>query len=541
MPHDTQTVDRAERLALLLLAVAALAVALVLVWLFDPAKINPDTLQLIDTARYLRSGDGLTSGIVYYDAQLAFGRVPAPMTIWPPGFPSLLVAGMSLGASGEATAYTLCLIAHLAAAFLLYFGLRRVAVSPVIAALAGFVWLVHPTALNLAVVAFAEPIYTAFTLASCIALVEALRESPRWRVWLAVSGVSAACAVLMRYNGVLWPAAAGLCLAVLAVRRRSWKPIGIAIAFGALPALVTIGLFWRNFVLSGHLSGGQFEYGGAAAITEVARRFYWGTDLLFGAILTAQPLVFASVLAVLIAAVIATARHAHLHEPRTLLLTFAVVNTAIVSTFLLYNAVRSSIVFIDYRYWMPAVPLLLIAIAIVTDAAVTKLRSRHAGRSRVWPAAIALSAATLAVSAAAQVVPSWPFAQPHPAKRIIREALQEQMPDGRTLGTLLSGSADAPHLLLSNEERRVGSAIHIKVVGLPIARYTQHVWSDDTVASLIRRYGVSQVLFFPATYEDEFKIPFYRELREGQVPPWLTVRFRGKQVVLYDVVASELR
>lgn len=541
MPAEIAARASAQRWPLLLLSLAALVVGLAMVWLFDPAKINPDTLQLIDTARYLRSGEGLTSGIVYYDAQLAFGRVPAPMTIWPPGFPSLLAAGMSIGMSGEATAYALCLVAHLAATFLLYFGLRRVAVSPAIAALSGFVWLVHPTALNLAIVSFAEPIYTLFTLASCIALVEAVRESPRWRAWLAAAGVSAAFAVLMRYNGVLWPTAAGMCLALLAWRQRSWRPIGIAVAFGALAAATTLALFWRNFALSGYVSGGQFEYGGAAGIGEVARRFYWETDLLFGAMLTTQPLVFAIAFGVLMAAVIGTVRSARLHEPRAFILALCLVNGAVVATFLLYNAVRSSIVFVDYRYWLPVIPFLLIVVAIVADAAVVKLRGGVAGRSRLWPAMVVLSAGALAVSTAVAFAPAWPFAQPHPATAIIRKALQERLADGRTLGTALAGPADAPHLLLSNEERRLGSAMHLAVVGLPIARYTQHVWTSDTVASLVRKFGVSQVLFFPGTYDDEFGIQFYRDLEEGRVPPWLAVRFQGEGAVLYDVVVSELR
>ena len=37
VPHDVPAVERAERLVLLLLSVAALLVALVMVWLFDPA------------------------------------------------------------------------------------------------------------------------------------------------------------------------------------------------------------------------------------------------------------------------------------------------------------------------------------------------------------------------------------------------------------------------------------------------------------------------------------------------------------------------
>jgi len=175
---DLPSAAGAERIALLLLTVASMLTAVAVVWLFDPLKINPDTMQLIDTARHLVAGQGLSSGIVYYDAQRAFEVVPAPMIIWPPGFPWLLAAGMSVGLTAEATALASCLIAHIATTFLIYFGLRRVGASAAIAALVGGVWLAHPTALSLTISCFAEPIYTALTLASWLALIRALSTPP---------------------------------------------------------------------------------------------------------------------------------------------------------------------------------------------------------------------------------------------------------------------------------------------------------------------------------------------------------------------------
>lgn len=539
MPLEVSAVDRTQRLPLLLLSLAAALVAVVMAWLFEPGKVNPDTIQLIDTARHLLNGDGLTSGILYYDAQLAFRRVPAPMTIWPPGFPVLLAAGMSVGVSAEWTALALSLIAHLSVAFLIYFGLRRAQATPMVAALAGFVWLVHPTALSLTISCFAEPIYTAFTLASCLALVEAVREVQHWRIWLTAAGVSAAFAVLMRYNGVLWPAAAGLWLLLLAMNRRSWRPIGIAIAFGALPAITTLGLFWRNLVLSGQLSGGQFEYGGAAGIGEVLRRFFWGTELLFGSMLATQPLVLGLVFGILAAALFGIVRGTRPHEPRALVVGFSLASTVVLAVFLFANALRSSIVFVDYRYWMPAIPFLLIVVGVIVDSAVSRLRAVERKRAVLWPSLVAASAGALLLSIVVALAGSWPLTRPHPAAAIVDKALAERLPDGRALGAVLAAS-DAPHLLLSNEERRLGFATRAAVVGLPIARYTQSVWDDDTVASLVREFGISHVLFFPATYEDGFRIPFYRELREGRAPPWLAVRFQGDQAVLYDVVREKL-
>lgn len=538
--HDLPSAAAAERIALLLLTVAALLTAIAVVWLFDPLKINPDTMQLIDTARHLVAGQGLSSGIVYYDAQRAFEQVPAPMIIWPPGFPWLLAAGMSVGLTSETTALALCLAAHLATTFLIYFGLRRVGASPAIAALVGLVWLAHPTELSLTISCFAEPIYTALTVASWLALIKVLGAPPHWRRWLIASGVFAACAILMRYTGVLWPAAAGLWLAFLAVRQRSWRPVGLAIAFGALPAITTIVLFWRNYTLNGELSGGQFDYGGSASVGEVVRRFYWGTDLLFGSTLTSHPLVLGAVFAVLAFGILQLVLSLRSSEPRGLLVGLSLTKTLFLAVFLFINALRSSIVFVDYRYWMPAMPFVLMVIGLAADSAVSKLRAAVEARAKLWPGAVTLSAAALALSVFIALGTGWPLTQPHPANEVIVRALTEKLGDGRTLASVLSGAADSPRLLLSNEERRLGYVAHVAVVGLPIARYTQHVWTSDSVAGVVSSFHISHVLFFPSTYEAEFKNPFFEELRDGRVPDWLTVGYRGQSFVLYEVVPEKL-
>jgi hypothetical protein len=538
--HDLQSAAGAERIALLVLTAAAMVTAIAVVWLFDPLKINPDTMQLIDTARHLVAGQGLTSGIVYYDAQRAFEQVPAPMIIWPPGFPWLLAAGMSVGLSAEATALASCLAAHIATTFLIYFGLRRVGASAAVAAVVGLVWLTHPTALSLTISCFAEPIYTAFTLASWLALIKALGTPQRWRAWLIASGALAALAVLMRYTGVLWPAAAGLWLAFLALRQRSWRPIGLAIAFGALPAITTLALFWRNYTLNGELSGGQFDYGGSAGVGEVLRRFYWGTDLLFGSTLTSHSLALGAVFAVLGLAIVQLALTLRSSEPRGLLVGLSLTKTIFLAVFLFINALRSSIVFVDYRYWMPAMPFMLMVIGLVADSAVSKLRAASATRAKAWPGVVAFAAAALAVSVFIAFGTGWPYTQPHPSTEVVARALTEKLVDGRPLASVLSGSADSPRLLLSNEERRLGYVAHVAVVGLPIARYTQHVWTSDSVAGIVSKFGISHVLFFPSTYEAEFKNPFYEDLREGRQPDWLTVSYRGERFVLYQVVPERL-
>ena len=62
----------------------------------------------------------------------------------------------------------------------------------------------------------------------------------------------------------------------------------------------------------------------------------------------------------------------------------------------------------------------------------------------------------------------------------------------------------------------------------------------DPLTTILATFGISHVLLFPSTYEAEFKNPFYEDLRAGNVPDWLTVRYRGERFVWYDVVPEKL-
>lgn len=538
------SVSRPDRIASWVVLGAILLTAATLLGLYDKRLINPDTIQLLDAARHLLAGDGFSSSIVYYESQLQFGRVPAPLTVWPPGFSWLLLLPLKLGMSGEATAFVLCAIAHLATAWLVFVVARRLA-GPWIAAVTSLAWLLHAATLTMVLALYAEPLYVAFMVASYVALVEA-GKSPDWSLrWLLVAGAAGACSILMRYSGVLWPAAAGLWLLVTAIRSRSWQPIRAALIFGALPALTTLALFWRNFLLTGRISGGQFEYGGAGGVMSVAQHLFWESGTVLGRVLSAWPVVLGLVLLILGIAAIGLARRLRMSEPRNVALGLAICNLVVQVAFLLAGAVESSIVFTGYRYWLPVLPFLAILLSVVTHDAVVPLRSGAALRARMWPVAIVASAAILAASVLAEFPYRWPLKAAHPTMAVIVQGLAERMPDGHTVREALELPADAGKPLLGFLEHRLSVLTGRAVIGLTDARYTLRVWTDDEVQRLVKEQGVEQVVFFPPAFDpkhvENANQPFWNELLAGETPRWLKPHYVSGRVALYDVVASELR
>lgn len=521
---------------------AMLLAAAMLVGLYNPRFVNPDTIQLVDAARHLLAGDGFSSSIIYYESQLRFGQVPAPLTVWPPGLSWLLLLPMQLGLSGEASAFVLCALGHLATTWLVFVVARRLA-GPLIAAIAAITWLLHATALMMVLALYAEPIFIAFMVASYVALIEAGKESGWSTRWLLVSGAAAACSILMRYSGVLWPVAVGLWLCVAAVRGRSWQPIRAAFIFGALPALTTAALFLRNFVLTGRFSGGQFDYGGAGPISIVARHLLRDSNMVLGRTLRISPIVFVLVVGTLLVATIVAARGARVSESRRTAIGLAISSVVVLIAFLVGNAIQSSIVFLEYRYWLPGLPFLAILLSPIAHDAVVAARARPALSKALWSAAVVASCAILAVSMLAELPKRWPIRTAHPTVAVVEQGLAQRMPDGRTVGETLAAPGDAHKLLLSDLEHRLASQTGRAVVGLIDAHYTARVWTTDEVKRLVQQLGIEEVVFFPAGFEpnrgENINRPFWKGLLAGQAPPWLKPRFVSDRVAIYDVVIDD--
>lgn len=521
-----------------------LLTAAMLAALYDQRLINPDTIQLLDAARHILAADGYSSSILYYESQLQFGRVPAPLTVWPPGLSWLLLLPMKLGLPGEATAFVLCVIAHLAVTWLVFVVARRLA-GPWIAAVASLTWLLHAIALMMVLSLYAEPLFIVFMVASYVAFIEAGKEQA-WSVrWLLVAGAAGACSILMRYSGVLWPVAAGLWLLLAAVRGRSWRPVVAAFIFGALPALATAALFLRNFLLTGRFSGGQFDYGDPSPLAAVAGRLLWDSNMILGKTLRISPILFALVIGTLVVATIVTARRLQANQPRDAAVGLAISSVVVLAVFLVGNALGSSLVFLEYRYWLPAVPFLAILLSSLAHDAMVAVRARTSLTAATWPAAIVASCVIPTVSVLAAVPQRWPIRGVPPAVITVEQGLAQRLPDGRTLRDTLTAAADSGKPLLGYLEHRLASQTARAVIGLTDARYTQRLWTDDEVKLLVMRYDIEQIVFFPSAFEPKHRenanMPFWNELLVGQVPPWLKPHFASGNVALYDVVRSELR
>ena len=264
--------------------------------------------------------------------------------------------------------------------------------------------------------------------------------------------------------------------------------------------------------------------------------------MVLGRTLRLSSIVFVLVFGTLIVATIVAAHRAR--APRRAAVGLAISSIIVLLAFLVGNAIETSIVFLDYRYWLPVLPFLAIMLSPVAHDAIVALRARTSLNTAIWPATIVTSCAILALSVLAELPSRWPIRTAHPTVAVVEQGLAQRIAGGRTVGETLRAPADASKLLLSDLEHRLSAQTGRAVVGLIDARYTARVWTTDEVQHLVEHLGVELVVFFPPGFEPKLREnanrPFWNELLIGHVPPWLKPRYVSNRVALYDVVASEL-
>jgi 4-amino-4-deoxy-L-arabinose transferase-like glycosyltransferase len=152
--------------------------------------MSPDSVTYLSAARNLAAGRGYTD----FTGQA--------LTTFPPGFPALVALGHVLGASLATAARIVNAASFGAIVVLAWFLVRRHVASPVVALGATALVAISPALINVSSNAWSEPLFCALVLAFLLALEDATVPGGRQARSIAITGVLAGLAVLVRYAGL---------------------------------------------------------------------------------------------------------------------------------------------------------------------------------------------------------------------------------------------------------------------------------------------------------------------------------------------------
>lgn len=504
---------------------------------FDGARLANDTAQYFSVADNLRAGRGPATSIIYYEEHYALGTVPAPQTVFPPGYPVAIALAAASGLATATAAFVVDLLSWVASIGLLFSIALARGHSPsrALGCAVAFACLALPWVYTHEMLS--EPLFIALTLASTRCLAGSRRQ-PAYGSFL-LAGVAASAAITVRYAGVFFAAAVAVVLAVELVRRRSLRTLIHGVAFAVPVAVTTLTLFWRNARLVGDFRGGN-AHEVVKPIGDVLDTALKSAAALVGVGRRLGPAELAALIALALVALLMWRARGRVSLARDALAAAmrdrAALLTAVyplVSIAALLYLERVSSIGLDERMLVPLVPFaFLFTLEAARGVNVGVRAPRRLARVTVAVVALAYLAGQAHVARAAFEGPSRAAA--------IASALAEPLGE-TTVGDWLRARASVEHPVLGNEPQLLGAVLERPVVGLTAPKYSPRTWTADAALRLIRAYGVEHVVLFPhrvppGSVED--RSPVLAELAAGTVPPWLVPVHVSGAVRVYRVQTS---
>jgi hypothetical protein len=519
-----------------------------------------DATQALSVARHLRAGDGISTGIVYYEEQYRTRHVPAPQTVFPPGYPAVIALVSGLGPSLRTSALIVTLTCFSVIPVLLFWSGRRLGLTALTALVlaAGWSACVHAWVNTWSLLS--EMPFIAGTLLSLAWLADDPPGGPRRspgdspgdvvspsdgvstaaRQYL-LSGAAAACAFSMRYAGLFWILSVGLWLLVEwwigRVRLRQ------ALSFALVPAVAVAALLLRNLVIIQEATGGNpltrpaqpsgGLYQSYIALSELTGLS--GVGLRAGGV--AEWLFVASAGGLFTWLLLWPRGRTVLRESlrgsgmsaRLLCWLYVAVSLGL----FIYLHPRAPVQ-LDARKLLPLVPFALLLLGRPLET-IAGLRGRAGLVGRA-------AGGALVVSLLLGQVNVWEWSTPHRLLvRTVAEALDAPGATRVCLRDAVRAAVPPDRPLLTNEAHYVGELLEQTVLGLPEPRYSRRNWCVREVARLVDEFDVQHVLLVSQSLTmSVFRPPFFESLRSGHVPLWLEPIAQLPGGTLYRVRTDEL-
>src|SRR2546429_103318 len=260
--------------------VLVLGVSLVgLVALYDRSFISIDGAFYVSAAQNLASGHGFATSIIWNEEQYRAGGMPAPQTVFPPGYPLLIAVVSRLGVDPPYAAFLVALLAFGAIPLVIYDILRAAGHPPLRAFAVSAVWLGAPFAWFNVLSCMSEMLFTLLTLLSLRCVMQSDRDPGRRDLWLAAAGTVAGLAFTVRYQGVYYLISLGLFFLLRVTRARDRQSVRALMLVAGPASVFVVALFVRNHLLIGKLVTLIPE---DRSLLDVLRTFAWGLGELLG-------------------------------------------------------------------------------------------------------------------------------------------------------------------------------------------------------------------------------------------------------------------
>ena len=545
MNDNSQSAERRiDNVFRVVLGMSLFVAAVVVVWP-DQIRVFSDTAHYMSTARMIRDGNGIQSELVYYDEQAISGNIPAPQTVFPPGYPvATAVVSRVTGMSVHRVGRVICLASYAAIAPLIFLLAIGLGLRPGIAATCAAIWW---GMLSGWVHVWCYSSDMPFMVLTLLSLLFYLKSAEKMMP-LIVAGIAAALAVTVRYTGVFL----GITYGVVLLHRYRSELSGLrvgaflrsAVVLIGPAVLTTVGLFVRNQSYVGKWSGGN-NYSVHRTYSDVVKMFVYSIGQVIGFSINdlrsghANDVLFVlSCVALAGGVVVLCVRHVmskHIREGQAAEVRYSAILLYVpISLLLLIYLHKTRSSGIASRLMLPTFPLILLGGGLVYQ----KLSEIGRLFQRLALIVFAMLLASAGIGQAEFIASYRTHARPSAA---VSNAMTVEVADGITLRHFLNVHCDSDNSLLSSMPQLTHLFVERPTVGLPIGFYNteQLPWTVERVHSRVNRFRVRYVLLVVPPDGSKHSAEFFSRVQNGEVPEWLkVVHEEAGALVLCEVIGA---
>jgi hypothetical protein len=464
-----------------------------------PVSLSNDSCQYLSVAANIRNGNGISTDLVYFDTERSHGRIPAPSTTFPPGYPVAIALLSFFGGSFESAAGVVSAISFAGTAALLAWILIAVRVNALARCAALVLFITNVVSVNFSTAAVSESLFVFLFTAAIAALIWAWWGAQRPRaqlLWTIVGLTLAGLSYWVRYAGLFLIIA----LVLFVVLRYVWlRPrVGVGELFAALiPVGVAGVLMARNELLVGTWKGGN-NLQVFHSIRSVSADFFRAQmHLIFGehavkfGVWEALFLIGIVGLCALLGRVLLQGESdaGTVHSRSLALWTLPFICAAVYSAGICYAGLRTVISF-GTRMFLPVFPLYLLLFALVLHWIFT--RARLSGRKLWFSAALcALTIGCIGVNARDRIT-----SQPQTRQNVLSGLFAERTADGQPLSDWVNAHIAPAAVIAAQDGQKTGYLLHRRTLGLVESEYSTERWECPEIRRQMDRVGAHYLILY---------------------------------------------
>lgn len=519
------------RVLLPIVFLVALALVNVFIWaIWDESFISHDGIQYLSTAANLVNGRGLSTGSLLYTGHYQ-SVLPAPQTIWPPGFSLLIGLLSSAGMETLTAALAIELIAHSGSAVCIFFILLRCGIGATfaVALAAGFMFLVLPW--KYATQLLSDPLMN-FLMLAILAIVptfDTVEASDKKTIFLClICAVFCAGLLITRYSAFLFVASTILVamfasgsmpfFRTKAARNKSVGNFSLIAILISLPVVTFAVVMYRNNRLTGTLlpNNGINE---PLSLTQTIKKFYDAItgflgidnavlpDLLNSAI-SILILLFTIVLIIyslyLLRKPSITHRSTSVHRYRSKITAIVLLHTLLFIAYFTYKSITPGFPELLPRYLLQIAGGFYVLIGMLAASAWQKTTLSGSPRNANW--LIFLLTLIFFLVQIGQINAWAQFNRIAPRHQMVSSILESEVSEGRSLAALIQEcyrEDPISNSLWSNEGQLLHLYTDVTTLTLPEKNRFLPEYDKYLIAKHIETYNVKMLALIESEYRKD--------------------------------------